>query len=487
MVTYADRPCAGGWQVSIDTVISLTVAPKNLLKLSDVKLDESRYEKRKDNHLENVYYYVDQNEGINWTVDTAQGIAISVEYYPSAKDAHLQCSAESGGGVSATPKPKTPVTRSRNSKPRRLANKFACPMHPEVVSSKRGVCPRCGMRLVNAEPAAWRPAATGVQKSWSQLSTRERMLEMERLAPSSEFTCLMHVEVREAQPGVCPKCGMPLTRLEPSVHGEYKLDMASDPKRPRPGEKVRLRFAISNPLSGEPVKDYVVTHEKLFHLFIVSQDLSEYQHIHPQLNPDGTFSVDTALPRTGSYKVHADFFPKGGRPQVIHREIVTAGYVPKGSLPLRSLAPDRTLGKTLDGMKIVLEPGGPLVAGALIPLTYRLTDADTGQPVRNLEPYLGAWGHTLILSADQSDYLHTHPSEMLTSGVEPAVLRGGPTVEFKAMFPAAGDYRIWTQFQRAGRSAPFFSQLESSRRIRVKNRPILSCVNLRRTTTPGSC
>jgi hypothetical protein len=112
--------------------------------------------------------------------------------------------------------------------------------------------------------------------------------------------------------------------------------------------------------------------------------------------------------------------------------------------------------KTLDGMKILLEPGGPLVAGALIPLTYRLNDADTGQPVRNLEPYLGAWGHTLILSADQSDYLHTHPSEMLASGVDPAVLHGGPTVEFKAMFPAAGDYRIWTQFQRAGRVSTVF-------------------------------
>jgi hypothetical protein len=57
----------------------------------------------------------------------------------------------------------------------------------------------------------------------------------------------------------------------------------------------------------------------------------------------------------------------------------------------------------------------------------------------------------LILNADQSDYLHSHPTETLPEGVERATLRGGPEVEFGAMFPAAGLYRIWTQFQRGGR------------------------------------
>jgi hypothetical protein len=102
-------------------------------------------------------------------------------------------------------------------------------------------------------------------------------------------------------------------------------------------------------------------------------------------------------------------------------------------------------------MTITLELGGARAAGKLIPLTYRLTDSRTGEPVRDLEPYLGAWGHTLILNADQSDYLHVHPSEMLSAIADRATLRGGLDVQFKAMFPAPGDYRIWTQFQRAGR------------------------------------
>ncbi|HEX9918362.1 MAG TPA: hypothetical protein VGA87_04295, partial [Pyrinomonadaceae bacterium] len=43
------------------------------------------------------------------------------------------------------------------------------------------------------------------------------------------------------------------------------------------------------------------------------------------------------------------------------------------------------------------------------------------------------------------------PTGTLPEGVEHATLRGGPAVEFGAMFPEAGLYRIWTQFQRGGR------------------------------------
>ena len=91
------------------------------------------------------------------------------------------------------------------------------------------------------------------------------------------------------------------------------------------------------------------------------------------------------------------------------------------------------------------------MAGRFTQLKYHLADARTNQPVRDLEPYLGAWGHTLILNADQSAYLHSHPTEMLPTGTGAAAgPRGGPEVEFGVMFPAAGLYRIWTQFQRHG-------------------------------------
>ncbi|HKP46322.1 MAG TPA: hypothetical protein VJT50_06960 [Pyrinomonadaceae bacterium] len=90
-VAYAETPCAYGWRVPLDTVISLMVTPKEPLKLADLKLNEANYDKRKDLNLENIYYYVDVRNGLNWTVDTSNGTATAVEYYPAAKDARLKC------------------------------------------------------------------------------------------------------------------------------------------------------------------------------------------------------------------------------------------------------------------------------------------------------------------------------------------------------------------------------------------------------------
>ncbi len=361
---------------------------------------------------------------------------------------------------------------------------FVCPMHAGVVSSAPGTCPRCGMNLAAraAKPGvkskvrrkriaggtrqvgsaklkvATTPPQTAPPTPFYKLSTAERVREMERLSPTYEYSCVMHAEVRLAQPGTCPKCGMMLMSNSPSVRGAYKLALSTKPLRPKPGEKARLRFVISNPETGAPVKDYVLNHEKLFHLFIVSNDMTEYQHIHPQLERDGSFVVETVFPHAGRYKLHADFFPAGGTTQILHRELSTAGYRTSKSAASALLNPDPVLAKTVDGMKISLELGGTSAptAGALIPLTYRLTDERTGEQVRDLEPYLGAWGHTLILNADQSEYLHSHPTEMLPDDVDLATLRGGPEVEFKTMFPVAGTYRIWTQFQRAGRVTTVF-------------------------------
>lgn len=92
-VTYSERPCDYDWQVPIGTVVSFSVYPKNPTPLAGLKLDERKYEKRRDPHLETIYYYVNQAEGINYTVDAQAGVVQSFEYYPVAKEKARRCSS----------------------------------------------------------------------------------------------------------------------------------------------------------------------------------------------------------------------------------------------------------------------------------------------------------------------------------------------------------------------------------------------------------
>ena len=79
---------------------------------------------------------------------------------------------------------------------------------------------------------------------------------------------------------------------------------------------------------------------------------------------------------------------------------------------------------------------------------YHVVDTTTGQPVTNLEPYLAAYGHTLVLSEDTMEYVHAHPVELLPEKIETAA--GGPDLTFKALLPKPGRYRLWTQLKRGG-------------------------------------
>ena len=84
------------------------------------------------------------------------------------------------------------------------------------------------------------------------------------------------------------------------------------------------------------------------------------------------------------------------------------------------------------------------VAGREQLLTFQLTDADDDAPIHDLELFLGAPGHLLVVSADMAVAMHQHPTPEL------APLQGASVV-FQVLFPRRGAYRLWAQFQRSGR------------------------------------
>jgi hypothetical protein len=262
-------------------------------------------------------------------------------------------------------------------------------------------------------------------------------------AHAEVYVCPMHPNVTQSTPGKCPICGMALVAAEPG--DEYHVELSTSPSPARAGEPVELRITVKDAATHEVVRNMKVVHERPYHMFVIPQDLTHYDHVHPDQQADGSWLVKVTLPKPGYYKIYSDFLPVGGTPQVMTTRLLTAGYSGTAASAAAHLEPDQEWTKSFDGLRVTLDlPQGGLVAGRAQPLTFRLADAKTGAPVTDVEPYLGALGHTLILSEDTSEFVHAHPHG------EPGQTHGGPDVTFEAKMPKPGAYRIWTQFKRRG-------------------------------------
>ncbi|RBM13881.1 hypothetical protein DI005_30420 [Prauserella sp. PE36] len=226
-----------------------------------------------------------------------------------------------------------------------------------------------------------------------------------------------------------------------SVRGGYTLT----PTRTTltPGTTESFSFRITGP-GGDPVTRFEVEHEKRMHLIVVRRDTADFQHIHPEMTADGTWSVPLNLPDPGAYRVFADFAPSGGEAMTLGAEVFAPGdFQPVTHEPSRV--------SRVDGYEVRLD--GHLVAGEASEV--RLTVSKDGMPVTDLQPYLGADGHLVALRGGDLAYLHVHP------GGENS---GGPAIPFIAEVPSAGTYRLFLDFQHDGvvRTAEFTVEGERS-------------------------
>jgi len=203
---------------------------------------------------------------------------------------------------------------------------------------------------------------------------------------------------------------------------------------------LRLRILDEN---GAPLTRYTTSHDKDLHLIVVRRDLTAFQHVHPVLGADGTWSVPVDLSRPGDYRVFADFVPEGGENLTLGADLHVAGDYDPQPLP----PPAKTA--AADGYTVTLD--GTVTAGA--ESTVTLSIARDGQPVTDLEPYLGAYGHLVALRGADLAYLHVHPEGRPGDGTTPA----GPGVTFALTAPSPGDYRLFLDFQHEGvvRTAEF--------------------------------
>jgi hypothetical protein len=185
------------------------------------------------------------------------------------------------------------------------------------------------------------------------------------------------------------------------------------------GSATSLRFVIRD--GRGPVHDFEVTHEKRMHLIVVRRDGRGFQHLHPVLGADGTWSAPIALPDAGAYRVFADFQRDG------EAHTLAADLTVDGVADYAALGPATSVAET-DGYTVKLNAHGSELGFAI---------TRDGRPVET-EPYLGAGGHLVALREGDLAFLHVHPTEE-------------HGVEFETDLQPGSRYHLYLQFKHAGR------------------------------------
>ena len=243
-----------------------------------------------------------------------------------------------------------------------------------------------------------------------------------------DWVCPMDPDYRADKPGACPKCGMKLVLGIPE-RVPFDMELSHSPASLKAGDLATLSMRMLDPRTEKVPSQFEIVHEKLMHLFVVSENLEFFAHVHPDLQPDGSFRQQLRLPNGGMYRLLADFYPASSVPQLALGTLYVNGKSAPAN-PVPSLAQQHAANLSAN---LRLEPA-EAVAGLEIRLYFTLN------PQTGLEPYLGAWAHLLAASSDLIDLMHLHPALRNSDG----------SVQFNLLFPRPGIYRIWTQFQREG-------------------------------------
>ncbi len=243
------------------------------------------------------------------------------------------------------------------------------------------------------------------------------------------------------------------SRRTPGIR-PYSMEVMADPGAIVAGQPVTLKFKVfasrevrgsDGQLTGKrenvPVTEFDVAHEKTMHLVIARKDLGVYAKEHPVLQRDGNFVLKNfRFPTSGEFRIFADVAPRGAGSQILGGVISVTGKDKPAQVPLKITNEQRS-----DG--ILVNPVGTLSipAGRTSLVTFELRDQLAGGPVLDLQPYLGAMGHLVMIHQDGTAFVYSHPDER--DG------RAGKTgkVTFPVRPPKPGLYRGWFDFQHSGK------------------------------------
>jgi Cu+-exporting ATPase len=242
---------------------------------------------------------------------------------------------------------------------------------------------------------------------------------------------------------------METTESDPVSPHDAGLEVAVDvAPGAQPGQPTPITVTIRDARTGDRVDDVVRTHQVWMHMIITRADLASFAHVHPQ--PTGTagvYSVTATFPTAGRYLVASEFRRQGQMTDVLDRHAVTIGGTETPSRPDTVTEPELR-SQTRKGVTISLT--GDAHVGETSDLHFTFADAATGEPVDDLQPYLGAAGHVVVMRADGAAFGHRHAETEDDQGRPVFAVPGtkfGPELGLHVQFDTPGSYRLWAQFR----------------------------------------
>jgi hypothetical protein len=240
---------------------------------------------------------------------------------------------------------------------------------------------------------------------------------------------------------------LPATTTAQGGRPFINLAMRRTPAQPVAGQPVGLTFTLTDGATGRPADDLVLNHEAFVHLIVISDDNQQFSHLHPARVGEGIFAISFVPPQAGLYNAYLEVTRQDSGTQLLHDRF-TVGAADAGA-PAPDAATSCVPRCVIDDLAIDVQMT-PITLDQNTTLTLTMTRG--GEPVRDLEPWLGMAGHMVARSADGAVLAHVHAvGQMLSSETALTAARFGPTLQFVNRFPAAGAYRMWVQFKRANR------------------------------------
>lgn len=247
----------------------------------------------------------------------------------------------------------------------------------------------------------------------------------------STYVCPMHPEVTGKQGDNCPKCGMQLKAIQSKNAHAYQVQLTTSPQTVEVGKPVKLTLVIKENKQIVPLD---ISHEMKVHLMAVSEDLTWFRHIHPEEQIDGTYVITETFAKGGKYLLFTDFKPSGAAQALNKQEIEVQGSHITGN--------EEVLNKWIskvDGYTVTLKNGIDFRTNKTQHLEISIEKDGKKLIESDLQQYLGASAHIVMIGKTDKEFLHIHP-----------VSDNRFPIFAQTHIEKAGVYRMWVQFKIDG-------------------------------------